>query len=384
MSNTPAVNPFSEATEEIIAAGGEALKSCYQCGLCTATCPWNLVRTFLTRRIIHEAQIGLLVEVGDENLWLCTTCGQCVERCPRGVAIIDIFRAVRRLGAQYGAFPKTLKTVTNDTKNLGNPWSEPREQRADWAKDLGLKTFTAGTEYLYSPCCTPAYARGTRRIALSTVSILKKAGVDFGILGTEESCCGESIRKVGKEDLFQSLAQSNIKAYKNHGVKKILVSSPHCYHTIKEEYPEVGGEFEVVHLTQLLSQLIADGKINPSKAFPKKVAYHDPCYLGRHHKIYDEPRNVLKSIPGLELLELPDNREESLCCGGGGGRIWMETKKEERFSDLRVNQALGVGAEALALSCPYCLLNFDDSVLTMGKEDKLKILDITEILNECI
>jgi len=376
------VNPFIEATQEIIEAGGEALKSCYQCGLCTATCPWNLVRTFITRRVIHQAQIGLLVELGDEELWLCATCGACVERCPRGVEVIDIFRAVRRMGSQYGVMPKTLKTVMNDLKNLGNPWSEPREKRTDWAKDLGLKTFTPGTEFLYIPCCTPAYSRGTRRMALAAVDILKKAGVDFGILGNEENCCGESARKLGKEDLFQSLALTNIKTFQKHGVKKILVSSPHCYHTFKNEYPELDGNFEVLHITQFLAQLIEEGKIKPKKPFQKKVTYHDPCYLGRHNKIYEEPRKVLKSIPGLELIELPDSREDSLCCGGGGGRIWMETKKEERFSDLRINQALEVGAEVLAISCPYCMLNFDDSLLTMNKEGVLAIKDISEIVNE--
>ena len=378
------VNPFGEATETIIEAGGEALKTCYQCGLCSATCPWNLVRSFIVRKVIHQAQVGLLVELGDEEVWLCASCKACVDRCPRGVEIIDIFRAARRIGAQFGAFPKSLKTVMSDVKNQGNPWSEAREKRGDWAKDLGLKAFTPETEFLYAPCCTPAYDRKARRIALATVEILKKAGVDFGMMGPEESCCGESVRKVGKEDLFQSLAQSNIKAYQKHGVKKIIVSSPHCYHAFKNEYPEFGGDFEVIHFTQLLAEWMDQGRIKPVKPYPKKVTYHDPCYLGRHHKIYDEPRNALTKIPGLEFIELPDCREESICCGGGGGRIWMETKKEERFSDLRIDQALEVGAEVLAIACPYCMLNFDDSLLTMGKEGVLEIRDIAEIVNEVI
>ena len=381
-----AVNPFAEAAEAIIEAGGDALKACYQCGCCTATCPWNLVRSFLVRRLIHEAQIGLLVELGAEDVWLCATCGACVERCPRGVEIIDIFRAARRIGAQFGAFPKALRTIMTDCKNMGNPWGEAREKRADWAKDLGVKILSPGNgaEVLYFPCCTPAYDRKARRIAIATVNILKKAGVDFGILGVEESCCGESIRKLGKEDLFTSLAQANIGAFKKHGVKKIVVSSPHCYHTFVKEYPALGGEFEVTHFTQFVHQLIEEGRIKPSKPYEKKVAYHDPCYLGRHNKIYEEPRKALTSVPGLELLELPDARQDSICCGGGGGRIWMETKKEERFSDLRIDQALEVGAQVLAISCPYCMLNFDDSLLTMGKEGVLEIRDIAEIVNEAI
>ena len=377
------VNPLSEAAEAIIEAGGEALKSCYQCGLCTATCPWNLVRNFLIRKLIHESQIGLL-ELDSDDVWLCATCGMCVERCPRGVEIIDIFTAMRRIGTQWGVIPKALKGAIGSLRTLGNPWGEDKEKRADWAKDCGVKTFKPGTELLYYPCCTPAYDRRARRIALATVGILQKAGVDFGILGPEENCCGESVRKVGEEDLFQSLAHANIAAFKRHDVKKILVSSPHCYHTFKNEYPALGGNFEVVHITQLLAEFIEQGRIKPTQSLKKRITYHDPCYLGRHNKIYEEPRRVLNSIPGLEFIELPDSREDSLCCGGGGGRIWMETKKEERFSDIRIQQALEVGAEVLAICCPYCMLNFDDSLLTMQKEDVLEIKDISEIVNEVI
>jgi len=377
------VNPLSEVAEAIIEAGGEALKSCYQCGLCTASCPWNLVRSFLTRRLIHESQVGLL-DLESEEVWLCATCGACVERCPRGVEIIDIFKALRGIGSQWGIAPKTIKVVMGGIASSGNPWGGLLEERADWAKGLGLKIFTPGTELLYYPCCTPAYDKRARRIALATVDILKKAGVDFGILGPEEKCCGESARKVGEEDIFQGLAKGNIGAFKRHDVQRVLVSSPHCYHTFKNEYPDLGGDFEVVHITQFLMELIEDGRIKPEKPFPKKVTYHDPCYLGRHNKVYEEPRKVLESIPELELIELPDSREDAVCCGGGGGRIWMETKKEERLSDLRIQQALDVGAEVLAICCPYCMLNFDDSLLNMGKEDEIEIKDIAELVSQVI
>jgi Fe-S oxidoreductase len=377
------VNPLSEVAEAIIEAGGEALKSCYQCGLCTASCPWNLVRSFLTRRLIHESQVGLL-DLGSEEVWLCATCGACVERCPRGVEIIDIFKALRGIGSQWGTAPKAVKVVMSGIASSGNPWGGLLEERADWAKYLGLKTFTPGTELLYYPCCTPVYDKRARRIALATVDILKKAEVDFGILGPEEKCCGESTRKVGEEDIFKSLAKGNIDAFKRHDVQRVLVSSPHCYHTFKNEYPDLGGNFEVVHITQFLMELIEDGRTKPEKPFPKKVTYHDPCYLGRHNKVYEEPRKVLESIPELELIELPDSREEAICCGGGGGRIWMETKKEERFSDIRIQQALDVGAEVLAICCPYCMLNFDDSLINMGKEDVLEIKDISELVSEVI
>jgi len=377
------INPFAEAAEAIIEAGGEALKSCYQCGLCTAACPWNLVRSFLTRRLIHQAQVGL-VELESEDVWLCATCGACVERCPRGVEIIDIMRALRRIGSQWAANPKSLRTVMASLGTVGNPMGEAREKRADWARELGVKTFAPGVDFLYFSCCTPAYDPQAKRIARATVNVLNKAGVDFAILGAEENCCGESARKAGEEELFQRLAQANIEAFKRHGVTKVIVSSPHCYHTFKNEYPAIGGNFEVFHVTQFLAELIENKRLKLKKSFPKKVAYHDPCYLGRHNKIYDQPRKVLESIPGLQLVELPDCREESLCCGGGGGRIWMETKKGERLSDLRIEQALEVGAEVLAVSCPYCLLNFHDSLLTMDKEGVLQVRDISELVNEVI
>jgi Fe-S oxidoreductase len=208
--------------------------------------------------------------------------------------------------------------------------------------------------------------------------------VEFGILGTAESSCGESIRKTGDEELFKRLARENIKAFIDHGVKRILVSSPHCYHTFKNEYPEFRVNFEVVHIAQYLFELIEAGRIQLSRAYTKKVTYHDPCYLGRHNGVYDEPRQALKRVPGLELAEMPESRVDSLCCGGGGGRIWMETVKGERFSDLRLEQAMGVGAEALVTACPYCIANFEDSRLTLNVGDKLEVKDIAEVISEAI
>ena len=380
-----AVTPYQEAVDIVKEAGGEAFKLCYQCGLCSGTCPWNLVRSFIVRRLMHETQLGL-VDFEDEEIWLCATCRACVSVCPRGVEIIDVMKALRNVVAEVGAakVPDSLRITTKTISAAGNPQGEDREKRGEWAESAGVKTFTEGTELLYFSCCVPAYDPKVRRIALATSSILKSVGVDFGILGAKESCCGESVRKAGSESIFQSLANDNIKAFEESGVKKVLVSSPHCYHTFKNEYPEFGSNFEVVHSTQYLAELIRDGKLKFTKEINKKVAYHDPCYLGRHNGIYDEPREVLKSIPGLELVEFPDNRELALCCGGGGGRIWMETKKEERFSDIRLQQALDVGADILVIACPYCMLNFDDSVITMGKSDVIEIKDITELVQEAI
>ena len=265
-----------------------------------------------------------------------------------------------------------------------NPMGEAQEKRADWAKGLDVKPFTEGTELLYFPCCYPAYEPKDQGIALATANILNKAGVDFGILGVKESCCGELIRKSGDEATFQSLVESNIRVFTENGVKRILVSSPHCYNTFKNEYPSFGGNFEVIHSSQYLLELIKEHRIEFTKELNKKVAYSDPCYLGRHNGIYDEPREVLKSIPGLELIELPDSREEAVCCGGGGGRIWMETKKGERFSDLRLEQAIGLGAEVLAVACPICMCMFKDSQLTVDKGETIEVKDITELVQEAI
>jgi Fe-S oxidoreductase len=260
--------------------------------------------------------------------------------------------------------------------------SEERKDRAQWTEGLSVQPFTEGMELLYFPGCYLCYDPRLKKVARATATILNKAGVDFGILGTEENCCGESIRKTGDEEVFKQLAKDNIKAFIDHGVKKILVSSPHCYHTFKNEYPEFMVDFEVVHLSQYLFELIDEGRLQLTKDYAKKVTYHDPCYLGRHNGIYDEPRGVLQKVAGLELIEMPDAREDSLCCGGGGGRIWMETPKGERFSDLRLEQAMAVGAEVLVTACPYCIANFEDSRLTLEATEDIEVKEITEILQE--
>jgi Fe-S oxidoreductase len=379
------VAPFKEAIEMIKDAGGEMFRKCFQCGLCTASCPWNNVRTFMPHKKITESKFGL-VELGEEDWWLCSTCNMCVSRCPRGVAITDVIRAVRNITIDSvpRAVPASLKNAIGSLKNAGNPWSGAKDERASWTRDLDIPSVSKETDTLYFSCCTPAFDPKMGGIARATARILKETGAKFGILGAKESCCGESVRKAGNYDVFEKLAQSNIKAFNESGVKEIIVTSPHCYGTFKDDYPAMGGNFTVVHFTQYLSQLISKGQLTFKKPFPKKVVYHDPCYLGRHNKIYDEPRNVLGSIPGLTLLDEMNARENSLCCGGGGARIWMETKKGERFSDTLVEQAIELGAEVLATACPYCILNLKDSVLTLGKEDVLEIRDISEIVDEAM
>jgi Fe-S oxidoreductase len=291
-------------------------------------------------------------------------------------------RAVASLG--IGVVPDALRISAKNIAGVGNPLGEAPEKRDDWAKDLKVKIFATGTEILYFPCCVPSYDPDVKTVARSTATIFNKLGIDYGLIGTEAKCCGEAIRKAGYEDTFQSLAQNNINLFTSNGVKTVVVSSPHCYHTFKNEYPELGGKFEVIHITQYLASLIEQGKLKLSKEINKKVIYSDPCYLGRHNDVYDEPRNILQSIPGLELIEFPDARENGLCCGGGGGRIWMDTPKGERFSDIRVEQAVEKGADIIAVACPYCVLNYRDSVLSMGKAETIQVKDISELVAEAI
>ncbi len=380
-----ATAPFKEAMEMIKEAGGEAFRKCFQCGLCTASCPWNQVRTFLPHKMITESKFGL-VELGEEGWWLCSTCNMCVSRCPRGVAITDVIRAVRNITTDSvpRAVPESLRSAVASLKSAGNPWGGARADRAGWARDLAIPPVSEERQTLYFSCCVPAFDPKMGHVARAAAKLLQQTGADFGIVGTEENCCGESVRKAGNYDLFNRLAAGNIKAFRQSGVKRIITSSPHCYVTFKDEYPNLGGSFEVLHLTQYLARAIDEGKLALKKPFPKKVVYHDPCYLGRHSNIYDEPRKVLGSIPGLELMDEMKSREQSLCCGGGGARIWMETKKGERFSDILVEQAVELGAEVLATACPYCILNFKDSVLTMGKEEKLEVRDVSEIVDEVL
>ena len=383
---TVPLTPFKVVIDGIQGEGGSADKFCYQCGKCDTVCPWNRVRKFFVRRLINQAKLGV-IPFESEDLWLCATCRQCVGRCPRGVEIIDVMRAVRRLLVPDGVVPASipnLRTVMTSLASVGNPWGQEPKHRSNWASALGLKEFDEKTEILYFPCCYPSYEPRLKKVSQATADILGQVGVDFGILGSKENCCGESVRKAGNEALFKRLARENIKAFVENGVKKILVSSPHCYHTFKNEYPEFRVNFEVVHASQYLFQLMNEGRLKPTIEYRKKVTYHDPCYLGRHNGIYDEPRGLLKKIPGLELVEMEESRENSLCCGMGGGRIWMETAKGERFSDLRLQQAIEVGAEVLVTSCPYCISQFEDSRLTLKDSEVIQIKDITEVLQEVV
>ncbi|MEE9611794.1 MAG: (Fe-S)-binding protein [Desulfatiglandales bacterium] len=378
-----AVTPYLEVTDAIVEVAGETLKICIQCGMCVGICPWNLVKEFSPRGMIRLAQFGL-EGFESEALWNCVTCNNCVQKCPRGVEIIDVIRSMRALMNETGSIPASLKGPIGSLSSRGNPWSGEREERTKWAEGLDVKPFTEDTEYFFFACCTSAYDPRNHKVARAMVQVLQECGVDLGIIGTDENCCGDALRKMGGEDLFLRMAEGNVRLFNDRGVRKIVVTSPHCLNSFGNEYKELGGDFEVVHYTELLCKLLEQGKLLPKKELSLRVTYHDPCYLGRHNEIYDPPRELIRSIPGIEFVKMRRNREESLCCGGGGGGIWMEVPSGERFSELRVAEAEETGADTIAAACPYCISMFEDALKTTGRSESMRVLDISELLLEAI
>ncbi|MFZ2448448.1 MAG: (Fe-S)-binding protein [Syntrophobacteraceae bacterium] len=376
-----------EMREYIIEMGAETLDMCMQCGLCTGICPWRLVpgktsEEFNIRRMQHLCQIGIEGFEEETVLFACTTCGMCQKNCPRGVKIIDNARAMRTSIVGGGMPPAGLRPILGSAHANGNPWSGPREKRTQWREGRDIPQFGPDTEYFLFVCCHSCYDPRSQKIAQSIARLLSHAGVSFGVIGAEESCCGESMRKLGDEELFQKLAGANMELFASKGVRKIITTSPHCLWSFKNDYAELGAEWEVFHYTEILSKLAAEGKIGLNGKGAKKVAFHDPCYLGRHSGIYDAPRELLASVPGVEIKELGRSRGSSLCCAGGGGRIWAEVPMGERFGELRVSEAIDSGAQVLATSCPYCVNMMTDARNSMEKQDVLEILELSEILAE--
>jgi len=385
ISNREPKNISLEMRDYIVEMGAETINWCMQCGLCTNLCPWRLVpgetsEKFNIRHMQRLGQMGMEGFEDEKALFACSTCSMCQSNCPRGVKIVDNVRAMRSSIVGAGMAPANLRPILGSAHANGNPWSGPRDKRTAWQEGLDILQFGENTENFLYVCCHSCYDPRSTKVAGSIAALLKKAGVSFGVIGAEESCCGESVRKLGDEELFRKLAQSNIDLFNGKGVKKIITTSPHCLWTFKNEYPELGGEWEVIHYTELLQQLQADGKLSFGKGLAKKVAFHDPCYLGRHSSIYDAPRTLLTSVPGVEALELGRAREMSLCCAGGGGRIWAEAPMGERFGELRITDAVDKGAQVLATACPYCLNMLTDACNSLGKQDALEIAELSEIL----
>ena len=378
---------FDEVREAIIMSGGEEIQKCMQCGVCAGSCPWGRMEEkseFNIRAMFHMGRLGYDGYESDDYLFACTTCNQCAVRCPRGIKIPDVVRSMRSVIAETGGIPKNLKAVLGSINSQGNPWSQERGERTAWMKGVEVPEYTPDKEYLLFVCCTSAYDGRSQKVARSVVELLQAAGVSFGVIGVEEQCCGESVRKIGAEEDFTKLAEYNIGLYNKKGVKKIITTSPHCYYTFKNEYPEFGGEFEVFHYTQLLDELMAQGKLKLSKPVGGKVIYHEPCYLGRHSKAFDAPRNLMASVPELQLMEFEGNKDNSLCCSGGGARIWMETRAGQRFSDVKIKEAAAKEAQVVATACPYCIVMLEDSLKNLNKDDVMTVKDISEILKESL
>ena len=392
------IKPDWEIRDAILDMGATDAYKCFQCGLCMAVCPWTHVESvaYPVYRTPQAVKLGALMSSEDpaeierevSEIYRCAGCLSCSTWCPHGVSMPDIMRGIRRILVEFGTCPSELADAVSRIQDSGNPFGESRERRAAWTEGLSVAAFEPGMDYLYWPCCVPAYDARAAGVAKATVRVLEAAEISFGILGDGESCCGEAVRRAGAEEVFQSVAGANVAAFREAGVKRTVVTSPHCYRTFQQEYGELGAGsghpgFEILHQTQLFARLIDEQRLRPTRALEKKVVYHDPCLLGRGCGVFDEPRQVLKSIPGLELVEIPNySREHSLCCGGGSGGVWLDRPKEERLSVVRVQQAAATGAEILAVACPYCLQMFEDSVKTSGLE--LEVKDVSELLAEAL
>jgi Fe-S oxidoreductase len=319
-----------------------------------------------------------------ELIWQCTTCDACVRRCPEGVRPPDIIVSYRSRMVENGQTPQTISDTLNHIYKRSNPWGSPRMERANWTKDLKIKPMAKGTKFLYYVGCAPSYDPRNQRVARALVSILTKAGVDFGILGNDERCCGDSARRLGEEGLFQLLAEENSKIFEEHGAERVVTTSPHSYHVFKNEYPQLRPAYqlkEVWHYSQVLEMLLKQGKLAFADGPSLRVTYHDPCYLGRHNGIYYPPRAILNALPGIELIEMARNRERSFCCGGGGGRMWVETSEEERLSTIRLKEALATGAQCLITACPFCTINFEEAVGTLNAQDSIQVMDLAELVS---
>jgi len=385
------------------------LEACTNCGRCQDVCPAHLTGKPLSPRRMtqnlkahlwregpkllatppdqRQAEAIMETTVGEDELWACTACMACEEACP--VYIEQIRRNIdlrRYLVLVETKYSSEVRLTLKNLEKSNNPWGLGRGTRSEWTQGLGIKKFSevSDPEFLFWVGCLGSFDARNQKVATAIVKILQSSDVRFGILGNEEGCCGDPARRIGNEYLFQTTAEANIEILKGQGVKKIMTMCPHCFHTLKNEYPQFGGEFEVIHHIQFLADLIKNGRLKLTKPTDKIVTYHDSCYLGRANQIYEAPREILKSIPGLKLVEMDRHHQRSCCCGAGGGRMWMEEHIGTRINQMRTDQAIEVNAQLVGTACPYCLTMLVDGIKEKGKEETMAACDLSELVNQSI
>jgi len=390
MSNLLKLNP--EIRELLLEQGADDAIKCYECGRCMAACPWNMLDgvNYTTYQFPDLIRLGAILCSEEKEaicqetneVFRCVGCDSCLYECPRKVNISNILRSARRIMIDFGSYPQELKSLFLRLNSNGNPLGEPQDKRKEWADGLTMPQFTEKLDYLLFVCCITAYDARAKSVARAVAQTLQKAEIKFGINSDKEVCCGEAVRRAGGEKVFIQLFDSNFKMFRDLKVKNTITISPHCYTIFNNEYKNYHN-FQSLHYTQVVFEQIKTGRIKPNKPFNKTVVYHDPCTLGRQSGIYEEPREILKSIPELKLVEVPFfNRKNSICCGAGSMGLWREYANEGRLVNLRLQQLLNTGAEVIAVACPYCLQMFEETLKSMDSD--IKVMDVSEILWESL
>jgi Fe-S oxidoreductase len=361
------------------------LLECIQCGRCTGGCPVSMKTALNIRGIIYQTLIEDSLETGGMDvLWDCTNCLTCTTRCPKDIKPADVIIGLRGYVVGEGkGVPARVRDALMSAFTRGNTLGFATEDREQWAEELGFEVkniLDAGqADLLYYVGCTPAYDPRIQPVTRALATVFQRAELDFGTMGMDEFCCGNEIRRIGEAEGFESMVEEYHEMFKEFSVRRMVTVSPHCFNTFKNEYGDL--PFSVQHYTQCLAELLDSHKLAFANEVDRKVTYHDPCFLGKHNSIYDEPRHILRSIPGVEFEDLDRSRERSVCCEGGGGRMWAEgTNADERLAHQRVHDAVELGADVLAVSCPFCLLTLEDAVKILDLDEQIQVMDIMELI----